>query len=719
MCIRDRASVGPSARYTLAVATVPSDKAAAVVLNPKPSYDYGELVTVEVTCDPGYAVTYWGGAPGNVQGGTTRITFPMTGDEAITAYIGLDTSPGNVVAWGDNFHGQLGVGTYTDSLTAIPVASLSNVRAVCAGWNHSMALRQDGSVVACGNNDCGQCGDGSTEGFCTPYPVSGFTGAYSIAGGEFHSLASDSNGDVRAWGRNHVGQLGDGTTTDHLTPVTVSLPGMVLEVAAGSQHSAALQLDGTVWTWGAGLYGQLGDNTFDDRHAPIQVHGVGNVGLLGGIVHVGCGAQHTAALGLDGTVRAWGRNHAGQVGDGTTSNRYVPVQVSGLADVRQLAVGGYHGVALKHDGTVWAWGLNNHGQCGNNTTANCLVPVQVLGPGGFGHLENIVQVGAGWDHSFAVDNFGLLYCWGFNGNGQLGEGSTTDRLLPMQSSCPPGVVRVCGGRDHSWALFGPMTTETLTTTVSPPGTGTVTRTPDWAGYDPQQPVVLEAIAASGYEFSHWSGETNLVMDPSAAKTAIFMHDSWAVTAHFVEEQAELLEVAAAVAPGEDWVYQNAYTTTQNRHRSTVTVSLVSEAEPGETYTVSVADSGPGGANFFLGSVVDNRPGQQTLSVPVLGGSVGGSTPGAGGAAYTVTLTVEGQTSTETDTADVSLVLRYIGDVDGSGSPGAQDKQYFNQRLNGVATAYPDRCYDLNGSGGAPNAEDKQVMNQVLNGVSLP
>ena len=81
--------------------------------------------------------------------------------------------------------------------------------------------------------------------------------------------------------------------------------------------------------------------------------------------------------------------------------------------------------------------------------------------------------------------------------------------------------------------------------------------------------------------------------------------------------------------------------------------------------------------------------------------------------------IRDRTSTETDTADVSLALRYIGDVDGSGAPGAQDKQFFNQRLNNVATAYPDRCYDLNGSGGAPNAEDKQVMNQVLNGVSLP
>jgi len=181
----------------------------------------------------------------------------------------------------------------------------------------------------------------------------------------------------------------------------------------------------------------------------------------------------------------------------------------------------------------------------------------------------------------------------------------------------------------------------------------------------------------------------------------------------------VLEVAAALAPGESWVYQNAETTTADRHASLLTITLVSEAVPGETYDISISDNGPGGANFTLGAAVDNRPDEQTLTVPIIGGRVGMSTPGADGAAYTVTVTVEGLTSTESETADATLALRYIGDVDGSGAPGAQDKQFFNQRLNNVATAYPDRCYDLNGSGGAPNAEDKQVMNQVLNGVSLP
>jgi len=205
----------------------------------------------------------------------------------------------------------------------------------------------------------------------------------------------------------------------------------------------------------------------------------------------------------------------------------------------------------------------------------------------------------------------------------------------------------------------------------------------------------------------WMDLTDL--DPSA---------NFCVKALAVERSA-LLEITAATAAGEDWVYQNTQTTTAGRHASLVTVSLVSEASPGEAYAVSIADNGPDGSNFTCGTALDNRPGEQTLTVPIVGGRIGESYPGPDGDPYTVTVTLEGQASGQVAMAQVNLVLRYVGDIDGSGSPGAQDKQYFNQRLNNISTPYPDRCYDLDGSGGAPNAEDKQVMNQVLNAVVLP
>ena len=179
-----------------------------------------------------------------------------------------------------------------------------------------------------------------------------------------------------------------------------------------------------------------------------------------------------------------------------------------------------------------------------------------------------------------------------------------------------------------------------------------------------------------------------------------------------------LRVAAELADGDEWVYQNTETTTQDRHFSTATISLVSEASPGEGYNISIADDGPDGANFTLGAITDNRPGLQTLTVKLIGGRIGTTTPGVAAASYTVTITLEGQTSLETDSAEVEVVLRYLGDIDGSGTRVGLDKQYFYQRLNNVATGFPDRCYDLDGEGTVVGL-DKQWMNQLLNNVTLP
>jgi hypothetical protein len=168
----------------------------------------------------------------------------------------------------------------------------------------------------------------------------------------------------------------------------------------------------------------------------------------------------------------------------------------------------------------------------------------------------------------------------------------------------------------------------------------------------------------------------------------------------------------------DWVYQNTETTTADGHVSTLTITLVSEAQPGETYTVTIDEGvGPGLTNFTMGTpqVVGN-----TLVVDIIGGRVATTTANAPGSA-TLTVTVTGDSSAASDSDTVNLQLRKIGDVDGSGGdPIALDKQNFNKRMNGdMATGFPDRAYDLNASTGAPNAVDKQIMNQLLNGIVLP
>ena len=204
----------------------------------------------------------------------------------------------------------------------------------------------------------------------------------AVAGGLDHTIALKNNGMVWIWGSNYRGQLGDGTTTSRSTPVQVNGVSSVSAIASGQQHTIVLKNDGTVWDWGVNYSGQLGDGTTTDRSTPVQVSGLGNVTAIASArVGDGCGYEldHTIALKNDGTVWTWGYNYYGQLGDGTTTNRSTPVQVSGLSGVTAIAGGGNHTIALKNDGTVWTWGYNYSGQLGDGTTTDRNTPVQVAG----------------------------------------------------------------------------------------------------------------------------------------------------------------------------------------------------------------------------------------------------------------------------------------------------------------------------------------------------
>ncbi len=197
--------------------------------------------------------------------------------------------------------------------------------------------------------------------------------------------------------------------------------------------------DRQVRAWGRNDVGQLGDGTTTNRNTPVQVSG------LSGVIQV-AGGNHSLALKSDGTVWAWGRNDHGELGDGTTTNRSTPVQVSGLTSVTQLVAGTYHSLALKSDGTVWAWGYNSHGQLGDGTTTNRSTPVQVSG------LSGVIQVAGKVYHSLALKSDGTVWAWGRNIFGGLGDGTNTDRSTPVQVSGLTGVTQIAIGTFHSLAL---------------------------------------------------------------------------------------------------------------------------------------------------------------------------------------------------------------------------------------------------------------------------
>jgi len=333
---------------------------------------------------------------------------------------------GTVMAFGHNSSGQLGDGSTTNRLTPVRVNLGGNkAQAIAAGGLHSLVRLDDGTVMAFGYNSNGQLGDGSTTTRLTPVRVNlGSNKAQAIAAGALHSLVLLDDGTVMAFGYNFSGQLGDGSTTNRLTPVRVNLGGNKAQaIAAGAHHSLVLLDDGTVMAFGYNANGQLGDGSTTNRLTPVRVNHGGNKAQA-----IAAGGLHSLILLDDGTVMAFGCNSNGELGDGSTTDRLTPIRVNlGGNKAQRIAAGDHHSLILLDDGTVMAFGNNANGELGDGSTTNRLTPVRVnLG-------DNKAQaIAAGCYHSLILLDDGTLMAFGCNANGQLGDGSTTNRLTPVR-----------------------------------------------------------------------------------------------------------------------------------------------------------------------------------------------------------------------------------------------------------------------------------------------
>ncbi len=332
---------------------------------------------------------------------------------------------GSVRCWGRNDSGQLGNGTITDteSPTPVEVVGISNAASVATAFSHSCARLEDGTVKCWGNNSGGQLGDGTTDNRLTPVTVVGINNAVSLTASFFHTCARRSTGTISCWGANSNGQLGDGTTVDRLTPVQVSGISNATAVSAGASHTCA-ELTGKIQCWGSNLNGELGNNTTASSSTPQDVQfSVFRESTSAGVAASG---RSTCSLQIDRTVTCWGSNSDGQLGDGSRSPRLLPGdKISDVSTAILIAASSVQACAMLVDKTALCWGRNDDGQLGDGSKTDRLSPVPVAG------ITSAASVTVGNFHGCALLTDGTIRCWGKNDKGQLGDGTTTNSTVPI------------------------------------------------------------------------------------------------------------------------------------------------------------------------------------------------------------------------------------------------------------------------------------------------
>ena len=326
-----------------------------------------------------------------------------------------------------------------------------NPAQITAGGRHTCALTTAGGVKCWGDDVDGQLGDYRGADFYSTTPVNvlgSATDVVSLSAGAAHSCSLGTSGGVRCWGDNLFGQIGDDTSTSSSFQVDVSgLTSGVASVATGSaaNHACAIMQSGALKCWGRNDFGQLGTGLRFNAFAPLDV-----VGLSAGVARVGLGGAHTCAVMTSGAAKCWGANAQGQLGDGSTADHLTPADVAGLSSgVASIATGNAHSCALMTNRTVKCWGSNKEGEVGSGSGLIVVpVPADVVG------LSDVVALTAGGHHTCALVPGGRLKCWGRNIEGQLGDGSLTNRSTPVNvAGMTSGVAFAAGGAFHTCAII--------------------------------------------------------------------------------------------------------------------------------------------------------------------------------------------------------------------------------------------------------------------------
>jgi alpha-tubulin suppressor-like RCC1 family protein len=341
------------------------------------------------------------------------------------------------------------------------------IAAMNGGGEHNIMLKPDGTVWAWGWNDSGQVGNGTTTDTYVPYHVP-LPPIKAVAAGQHYTIALTQDGlCVYAFGDNRNGTLGIGKskTAYSAIPVQVKLPTLpqgvtITAIADGGRHAAALLSNGQVLEWGKNQFGQAGQDpkVYPIVYLPMYVTSISNVKMLAGSDHT------TLALKTDGTVWAWGCNRYGQLGPVPTPSRgafnFMPTMIQGLpTNVTMIATGGEHHLVLA-GGIVYGWGRNTFGQLGNGTIDKTDGPHPTVTAASPSIMNNILWIKGEGPFTLAADSSGQIWAFGANRNGEVGNGKRTDTgtpqnvlSIPFETTLAHGPsVRVSAGHFFSYAF---------------------------------------------------------------------------------------------------------------------------------------------------------------------------------------------------------------------------------------------------------------------------
>ena len=341
------------------------------------------------------------------------------------------TAQGRAYCWGSNYAGQLGDGTTTVSGVNGPQAVIGGYRfaSISTHEYHTCALTAQGKAYCWGENYAGELGDGTTtvSGVNGPQAVIGGLRFTKVVTGEGNTCALTARGNAYCWGSNYAGGLGDGTTADSGVKGPQAVIGGLkfTDITAGENTMCATTAQGKAYCWGENYAGGLGDGT-------TAASGVkGPQAVIGGIKFSMVATSisyHSCALTARGNAYCWGSNYAGELGDGTTAASGVkgPQAVIGGLKFTSI-IAGYHTCALTARGKAYCWGPNGSGELGNGVNT----PSGVNGPQAVSGNLKFEIISAGESTTCALTAQGRAYCWGYNGDGVLGDGTLVDSNVPV------------------------------------------------------------------------------------------------------------------------------------------------------------------------------------------------------------------------------------------------------------------------------------------------